>query len=138
MPDRREPPPETPGPSVTPPREPESEIERAERAQATTPQPAPGDDALAAEQEAAAAAEAGAIGGRVPEEAGGDPSQEPVYQAGGGEQEGFEAAEADLAEAASHGESRGRPERDAFTPEQESDRSDAEHATGNRRPRPGE
>jgi hypothetical protein len=138
MEDRRTPPPETPGPSVNPPAEPESDTERAERAEQTTPEPRRGDDPLVAEEEAAAGAEAADIGGHVPEEAGGDPEKEPVYQAGGGEEEGFEAAEADLQDQASHGDGRGNPERDAITPEEESDRAGAEHATGNRRPRPAE
>ena len=138
MSEHAQPPPETPGPSVTPPADPESETERAERAEATVPEPRKGDDPLVAEQEAAAAAEAADIGGRTPEDAGGDPEAEPVYQAGGGEQEGFEAAESDLIEQASHGESRGNPERDAIAPEVEADRSGAADATGNRRPRPGE
>jgi hypothetical protein len=54
-----------------------------------------------------------------------DPAMDPVYQAGGGEQEGFEAAERDLIENASHGNQTGNPLRDAFTPEVESDRSTA-------------
>ncbi len=48
---------------------------------------------------------------------------DPVYQAGGGEAEGFEAAEADLIENATHGDGHGNPERNAITPELESDRS---------------
>ncbi len=48
---------------------------------------------------------------------------DPVYQAGGGEEEGWEAAEADLVENATHGDGHGQPERDAFTPEVESDHS---------------
>src|SRR5919202_4839111 len=62
------PPIETPGPSVPAPALPESDTERAEWADATVPDPEgpwarPGDDPLVAEQEAAAAAEAAAIGG---------------------------------------------------------------------------
>lgn len=62
----------------------------------------------AREQAHAAAAEAGAIGGRPSSE---PPSQEepgpaarPVTEAGGGEAEGFEEAERELAEHASHGD----------------------------------
>jgi hypothetical protein len=51
----------------------------------------------------------------------------PVYEAGGGEQEGFELAEHDLVRNASHDDGGGYPERDAFTPERESDRSGAEY-----------
>ena len=77
-----------------------------------------------AEEESAAAAEAARIGGVAPHDAR-DPAMDPVYQAGGGEQEGFEAAERELIENATHGEQTGNPLRDAFTPEIESDRSTA-------------
>jgi hypothetical protein len=50
---------------------------------------------------------------------------EPLYEAGEGEEEGWEMAEAELIENASHGEGRGDPERDAFTPESEADRATA-------------
>ena len=126
------PPVETPGPSVTPPDVPQSETERAEWADETRPDPellaerADGPvDALVAEEESAAAAEARAIGGPAPEDAGGDPAMEPVYQAGGGVAEGFEAAEADLIENAQHREGPGNPIRDAPTQEAESDRVSA-------------
>jgi hypothetical protein len=62
----------------------------------------------AREQAELAAAEAAAIGGRVSSE---PPSQEqpdeaarPVEEAGGGEAEGFELAERELVEHASHGD----------------------------------
>ncbi len=77
-------------------------------------------EALVAEEEAAAAAEAAAIGGRVDHDSD-DPAMDPVYQAGGGVAEGFEAAEADLIENASHGDGHGNPLRDAMNPEVESD-----------------
>jgi len=117
------PPIETPGPSVTPPADPESDAERRERIDANF---AGGDsgqtgDDLVAREEAAAAAEAAGIGGRVPHDAE-DPALDPVYQAGGGEQDGWELAEAELVENATHGDGHGQPERDAFTPEAESDR----------------
>jgi hypothetical protein len=51
-----------------------------------------------------------------------------VYQAGGGEQDGWEIAEAELIENATHGDGGGQPERDAFTPEAESDRATAVYA----------
>jgi hypothetical protein len=128
---------ETPGPSVTPPAEPESDVERTDRIDASLPDGGDSStgDTLVAQQEAAAAAEAAAIGGHVPAESE-DPAMEPVYEAGGGEQEGWEAAEQDLIENASHGEGYAQPERDALTPELESDRSsaaygepDQEHST---------
>ena len=88
---------------------------------------------LVTREERAAAAEAAAIGGRRPDIGGGvldddgvDDAMRPVYEAGGGEQEGFELAEHDLVRNASHGDGAAYPERDAFTPERESDRSPAE------------
>ena len=84
------------------------------------------DDERAREEEQAAAEEAAAIGGPgAPVE--GDEASRPVEEAGGGEAEGFEQAERELAEQASHGENRWSPEKDAFTPEGESDRSTAEY-----------
>jgi hypothetical protein len=121
---RATPPEETPGPSVEGaggPRE-GSTTEREEFVDSRrTP------DDLVAEEEAAAAAEAAAIGGRVRPEHGveGDPAMQPVYQAGGGEAEGFEEAEAELIENASHGDGLGDPLRDAFRAEVESDASTA-------------
>jgi hypothetical protein len=117
------PPVETPGPSVTPPEHPESDVERTERIDAALPEAGEG-DTLVAQQEAAAAAEAAAIGGSVVHETS-DPAMAPVYEAGGGEQEGWEAAEADLIESSTHGDSRVSPERDAMMPEVEADRSTA-------------
>jgi hypothetical protein len=111
---------------VTPPSpEQGSETERAEAAEAAISEPAPDDDALVAEEEAAAAAEAAGIGGPGVDDAHGDPAMEAVYEAGGGEAEGFEAAEDALVENASHGDGRGDPIRDAFTPEVEADEQTA-------------
>jgi hypothetical protein len=81
-------------------------------------------DPLVAREAAAAAAAARRIGGAQTEPVG-DPSMEPVYQAGGGEQDGWEEAEKLLVENATHGDGYANPERDAFTPEAESDRSTA-------------
>jgi len=80
------------------------------------------------EEEKAAAAEAAGIGGRGsdPDEEV-DPEMRAVYEGGGGEAEGFELAEADLIENASHGDGGGDPLLDAFTPEGESDLSGAEY-----------
>lgn len=77
-------------------------------------------------EEELAAEEAGEIGGDVPEYEG-DEAQRAVQEAGGGEAEGFELAEQELEEAASHGDAGLDPSRDAFTPEEESDRSGAEY-----------
>jgi hypothetical protein len=82
------------------------------------------DDVLVAREASAAAAEAARIGGAAPHDVE-DPAMDPVYQAGGGEQEGWEAAERDLVENATHGDAGGHPERDAFSPELEADRSSA-------------
>ena len=64
-------------------------------------------DPLADEEAAAAAAEAGRIGGRPTREEevdmDHDPAMEPVYEAGGGEAEGFELAEEELREHAEQG-----------------------------------
>jgi hypothetical protein len=61
------------------------------------------EDPRVEEEAAAAAREAGQIGGSVPEE--GIPEEErPLREAGQGEAEGFEVAEEDLIEHASHGD----------------------------------
>jgi hypothetical protein len=125
------PPPEMPGPSVNPPTAggPGSETERAEAAEALVPEPPTAvhhtDDDFVAREEAAAAAEARNIGGPRLDDAHGDEAMEPVYEAGGGEAEGFEAAEDQLIENATHGSGRADPIGDAFTPELESDRQTA-------------
>jgi hypothetical protein len=116
------PPVEAPGPSVTPPGGPASDTERAERADATTPDPEAlrrrgRVDELVEAETAAAAAEARGIGGPARHDAPDDdpdPALDPVYEAGGGEQEGFELAERDLVENATHGDGRGDPSRDAI------------------------
>ena len=83
------------------------------------------DDDLVREEEAAAASDAARIGGRAGDEDDFSPAMRPVYEAGGGEAEGFEQAEADLIDNAQHGDGRGDPLGDAFTPEAESDRAGA-------------
>lgn len=68
------------------------------------------DGDLEREQEDLAAAEAGAIGGQVSSEPppadmeGRDEAHRPLIEAGEGESEGFEEAERELAEHASHGD----------------------------------
>jgi hypothetical protein len=79
------------------------------------------DDDFVAAEEAAAAAEARGIGGPRLDDAHGDEAFEAVYEAGGGEAEGFEAAEDELIENATHGSGRADPIGDAFTAEAESD-----------------
>jgi hypothetical protein len=130
------PPVETPGPSVPAPALPESDSERRERADDLRPDAeATGardpDAQLVAEEESAAAAEAAQIGGVVPHDTA-DPALDPVYQAGGGEQDGWEAAERQLIENAAHGEGRGNPLRDELTGEVETDRSTAVYAESDR------
>jgi hypothetical protein len=61
------------------------------------------DEPTLAEEEAAAAAEAAEIGGDVPVDTD-DPAQQPLIEGGEGESEGFELAEKDLEEIASHGD----------------------------------
>jgi hypothetical protein len=65
------------------------------------------DDALEQQETEAAAAEAGAIGGRVEPIGSGtevDEAQRPLVEAGEGESEGFEQTERLLEEHASHGD----------------------------------
>jgi hypothetical protein len=112
---------DTPAPS------PESAAQQPEPE--TEPEPEPKrtarDDALVAAAEAAAAEQAAAIGGPRLDDAHGDPALEPVYEAGGGDAEGFEIAEEELIENASHGEGRADPLFDAPDPELEADRATA-------------
>lgn len=79
-------------------------------------EPAPSDATLIEEEEAAAA-EAGAIGGISGEE-GLPEAERPLAEAGEGEAEGFEQSEQALVEAASHGDPAGHPLGDRFTPEE--------------------
>jgi hypothetical protein len=89
------------------------------------------------EQEVAAAArDAGAIGGRAGDEDL-DPAQRPLAEAGEGVAEGFELAEDELIEAAQHGSSQANPIADALTPETDGSRAagdygeaDHEESTG--------
>jgi hypothetical protein len=84
-------------------------------------------DAQVQRETDAAADEAARVGGRAPDDE--DPARRPVDEAGGGQAEGFEQAEEDLRENAEHGQLGPRdPNRDVFTPEEESDRSSAEYA----------
>ena len=89
----------------------------------------PDDDQLVDEEAEEAAAEAARIGGRRPDydvdDDTNDESHRPLEEAGEGEAEGFELAEHDLIEEASHGEEGRSPEVDAFQPELESDTADS-------------
>lgn len=84
------------------------------------------DERFVEEEEEAAAAEAGHIGGDKPDY-GTDEAHRAAAESGEGESEGFELAERDLIEEASHGDGRRSPEADAFTPERDSDESTAEY-----------
>jgi hypothetical protein len=84
------------------------------------------DERFVHHEEEEAAQEAAEIGGERPEYEG-DEAERAVEEGGGGEAEGFEIAEEELIDAASHGENRHNPAEDAFTPEVESDESTAEY-----------
>jgi hypothetical protein len=75
------------------------------------------------EEAAAAAAEAGEIGGEVPQDSD-DPARQPLVEAGQGEAEGFELAEKRLEDVASHGDEHRFP--DADVPPSEDAGDDAE------------
>jgi hypothetical protein len=64
----------------------------------------------------------------MPERRSNDPAFEPVEEAGGGEAEGFEQAEEELIEHATHGDPAPDPTADA--PEPEPDEENAEHGSG--------
>jgi hypothetical protein len=82
------------------------------------------DDELVAQETAAAARDAAAIGGpQLDDVQDRGPAFQPVYESGEGEAEGFELAEQELMENATHGDGRADPEGDAFRPEVESDRA---------------
>jgi hypothetical protein len=67
------------------------------------------DEAFIEEEEAEAAQEAAAIGGRRDPDTD-DPAQEPLVEAGEGVAEGFELAEKDLEDIAEHGGGRRFPD----------------------------
>jgi hypothetical protein len=78
------------------------------------------EEQLAEEEAEAAAAEAGEIGGPAPFESE-DPAERPLVEAGQGEAEGFELAEAQLEDIASHGDQHRFPGRLAPPPEESTD-----------------
>ncbi len=79
-----------------------------------------GSEALAEEETEAAAAEAGEIGGEVQKDSD-DPAEQPLIEAGEGEAEGFELAEKDLEDIASHGDQHRFPDNVLPPPEENSD-----------------
>ena len=92
-------------------------------------------DSTADREAEAAAAEAGAIGGRTPDDDV-DPAERPLREAGEGEAEGFEEAERELIEHASHGDPAPDPTTLASDelahPEQQHGSADHEHSTERR------
>ena len=86
----------------------------------------PNDEEYVREEEGAAAEEAARIGGPGPDYET-DEAHRPLEESGEGESEGFEDAERELIENASHDNSGASALRDAFPAEEESDRSTAEY-----------
>ncbi len=82
-------------------------------------------DPIADEEAEAAAAEAARIGGPPPDD-GVDPAQRPLIEGGEGESEGFELAEEELIDNASHGDQKRFPDSDAPPAEEPSEASYAE------------
>jgi hypothetical protein len=78
-------------------------------------------DTVADEEAEAAAAEAAEIGGPAPVYQDADPAQRPLVEGGEGEAEGFELAEEELIDNASHGDQKHFPDRDAPPPEEPSE-----------------
>ena len=90
------------------------------------------EDPLVRQEEDAAAAEAGSIGGRAPEydDEEGRPADEearPLLEGGEGVGEGFETAERDLRETATHGENRYDPAAHDFGDEESAGDADVLH-----------
>lgn len=75
-------------------------------------------DPVGDEEAEAAAAEAARIGGPAPDGPAEDPAQRPLIEGGEGEAEGFELAEEELIDNASHGNEKRFPNRDASPPEE--------------------
>ena len=88
---------------------------------AVTNRPEEERDPFAEEEAEAAAAEAAEIGGPAPDDPIDDPAERAVVEGGGGESEGFELAEAELIDNASHGDQKRFPNRDAGRPEEPTD-----------------
>jgi hypothetical protein len=78
------------------------------------------EEELAVEETEAAATEAGEIGGPAPHDVD-DPAEQPLAEAGEGEAEGFELAEKQLEDIASHGDQHRFPDRDVPPSEESSE-----------------
>jgi hypothetical protein len=87
-------------------------------------QETPDDERLVEEEEEAAAAEAAHIGGDKPDY-GTDEAHRPAAESGEGEEEGFELAERDLIETASHGDGGYDPEVDVIDEDAGAERVDS-------------
>jgi hypothetical protein len=74
-------------------------------------------EGLVNEEAEAAAAEAAEIGGKVQHDSE-DPAEQPLIEAGQGEAEGFELAEKDLEDIASHGDEHHFPDNVPSSPEE--------------------
>ncbi len=101
----------------------------AREVQAAEP-PAP-DDVTLREQEELAREDGGAIGGVSGDEGFAD-AERPLAEAGEGESEGFELAEAELIEAASHGSGNHNPLGDRFSDEDARSQGVAEYGEADR------
>ena len=77
------------------------------------------EDAVLEEESEAAGAEAASIGGKVAKDSE-DPAEQPLIEAGEGEAEGFELAERDLEDIASHGDQHRFPDNVPPPPEEQS------------------
>jgi len=75
------------------------------------------DEAFVEEEEEEAALEASRVGGDAPRDAD-DPADQPLAEAGEGESEGFEIAEKELEEHASHGDQHRFPDSAVPDPEE--------------------
>ena len=99
------------------------------------------EDPLLRREEAAAAREAGHIGGDTPEydneeDLPASEAERPLIESGEGVEEGFEVAEDDLEEAASHEENRYSPEGVDFGDEESAGDADVEAGEADRYEKP--
>ncbi len=78
------------------------------------------EEALAKEEAEAAAVEAAGIGGKAAKDSE-DPAEQPLIEAGEGEAEGFDLAERDLEDIASHGDQHRFPDNVPPPSEEQSD-----------------
>jgi hypothetical protein len=96
------------------------EEEAPNRREGGEPPPSAGGraDSIAEREAEAAAAEAAEIGGPAPEDGAVDPAERPLRESGQGVAEGFETAEEELQDIASHGDQHRFPGRHAPDPEE--------------------